>query len=81
MLAASWRDDKRITMAAPETLFKDKKIEVDVMFDTVSIRIHCGDDYEAQVLFDDITQRLQSGEGLVVHAEGGIGQSVQGSKE
>lgn len=43
-------------------LVKGKKMELNVLFDVVRIEIHCGDDYEAQVLFDDLAQRLQAGE-------------------
>jgi hypothetical protein len=39
-----------------------KKIAVSVMFDTVSIEIMCGDGYDAQVLYEDITDRLRDGE-------------------
>ena len=41
-----------------------KKIAVSVMFDTVKVEIICGDDYEAQVLYDDLIERLRSGEGI-----------------
>jgi hypothetical protein len=41
-----------------------KKIAVSVIFDTVKLEIICGDDYEAQVLYDDLIERLRSGEGI-----------------
>lgn len=41
-----------------------RKITVDVLFDTVKIGVICGSDYEAQVLYDDLVERLKSGEGL-----------------
>ena len=41
-----------------------KKIAVSVMFDTVKLEVICGDDYEAQVLYDDLIERLRSGEGI-----------------
>lgn len=37
-----------------------KRINVNVIFDVVSIEIHCGDDYEAQVVFDDIAEALKA---------------------
>lgn len=41
-----------------------RKLAVSVLFDTVSIEVICGDEYEAQVLYDDIIERMQSGEGI-----------------
>ena len=49
-----------------EIISSGKKTEVGVIFDVVRIEIHCGDDYEAQVLFDDIVERLQAGHGLTI---------------
>jgi hypothetical protein len=43
-----------------------RQLAVSVRFDTVSIDVMCGDDYEAQVLFDDLTERLQKGEGITL---------------
>lgn len=43
-----------------------KKIAVSVLWDTVKVEIICGDDYEAQVLYDDLTDRLQKGEGITL---------------
>lgn len=37
-----------------------KHINVNVLFDVVSIEVHCGDDYEAQVLFDDVAETLKA---------------------
>jgi len=45
-------------------MVKDKKIAISVMFDIVKIEIAVGDDYEAQVLYDDLIERMQSGEGI-----------------
>jgi hypothetical protein len=39
-----------------------KKIEVSVQFDTVSVEIVCASGYEAQVFYDDISERLLRGE-------------------
>jgi hypothetical protein len=47
-----------------------KKVAVSVRFDTVCVEIICGDDYLAQVLYDDLTERLQKGEGITI----GLGQ-------
>lgn len=41
-----------------------KKMAVSVLFDTVTVEIICGDDYLAQVLYDDIVERMQSGQGI-----------------
>ena len=41
-----------------------KKTVIGVRFDIVSIEIHCGDEYEAQVLYDDLIERSRSGEGF-----------------
>lgn len=49
-----------------DLLLTKGKLEVDVLFDTVSIKISCGDDYAAQVVFDDIVDRLRRGEGLTL---------------
>lgn len=35
------------------------KLALSVLFDVVKIELHCGDAYRAQVLFDDINDRLQ----------------------
>ncbi len=54
-----------------------RKIAVSVMFDVVSIEIHCGDEYAAQVTYDDLVDRLQKGEGLTLSVEQrGDGQSA-----
>jgi hypothetical protein len=41
-----------------------KKVAVSVRFDTVTLEVICGDEYEAQVLYDDLVERLRSGEGI-----------------
>lgn len=38
-----------------------KHIDVSVLFDVVRIEIHCGDEYEAQVAFDDVADTLKAG--------------------
>jgi len=41
-----------------------RKIVIGVLFDTVTIEVICGDEYEAQVLYDDLVERMKSGEGI-----------------
>jgi hypothetical protein len=36
------------------------------MFDIVKIEVICGDNYEAQVLYDDICDRMKAGEGITL---------------
>jgi hypothetical protein len=36
------------------------------VFDTVSIDLHCGDEYEAQSLYDEVVARLSRGEPLTL---------------
>mgnify|MGYP001597966348 FL=1 len=43
-----------------------KKVAVSVLFDSVNIEIICGDDYLAQVLYDDLIDRLRSGKGITL---------------
>lgn len=43
-----------------------RKVAVSAMFDTVTIEIICGDDYEAAVLYDDVVERLTAGEGITL---------------
>ena len=47
-------------------LLTKSKLAVSVVFDTVSIELHCGDAYEAQSLYDEIIERLRRGEGLTL---------------
>lgn len=42
------------------------KVAVEVLFDTVSIEITCGDAYEAQSVYDEIIERLSRGEGITL---------------
>jgi hypothetical protein len=64
-------------MAKVETLTRAQKIRVSVMVDTVTISLVCRGDYEAQVLFEDIVQRLKAGEELCIDASDD-GQSEDG---
>jgi hypothetical protein len=41
-----------------------KKLAISVMMGTVSLELICDDAYEANVLFDDIIDRLRANEGL-----------------
>lgn len=43
-----------------------KMVEISVMFDVVSINVHCNSDYEAQIFFDDITERLNKGDHITI---------------
>lgn len=47
-----------------------KQVAISVMFDIVKIEIICGDDYTAQVLYDDLVERLGAGQGITL----GLGQ-------
>lgn len=38
-----------------------KKMDVGVLFDSVTITIRCSDDYEAQVVFDHIVDTIKAG--------------------
>jgi hypothetical protein len=44
-----------------DVLLRDKKIQLSVQFDVVSVSIHCADEYTAQVLFDDMVERCNDG--------------------
>ena len=41
-----------------------KKVAISIKFDVVSIEIICGDEYFAEVLYDDLIERMRSGEGI-----------------
>jgi hypothetical protein len=43
-----------------------KQMAVSVIFDVVKIEVHCKDNYEAQVLYDDVVERMQAGEGITL---------------
>lgn len=47
-----------------------RKIAVSALFDTVTIEIICGDDYEAAVLYDDVVERFQEGGGITLTVTG-----------
>lgn len=55
-----------------ETLLHAPNISVSVLFDTVKIEISCGDDYAAQVLFDDMVERLEAGQEINIKPSAGI---------
>jgi len=46
-----------------------KKMGVSIMYDTVSIDIICGDEYFANVLYEDLIERLQSGEEITIRLD------------
>ncbi|MFC3208083.1 hypothetical protein [Aquamicrobium soli] len=49
-----------------EILATPPKIAISVLFDTVTVELICGDEYAAQVTYEDIVDRLQRGEGLTL---------------
>lgn len=51
-----------------EALVRTQRVRVSVQFDTVSIQFPCKDEYEAQVLYDDIIERIQDGQELTIKA-------------
>lgn len=51
-----------------ELFTNEGKIAVSVKFDTVYVELICGDNYAAQVLYEEIIERLQRGEGLTLQA-------------
>lgn len=46
-----------------------KRVVVEVMLDVVRIELHCGDSYAAQILHDDICERMKSGQGVTLSAK------------
>ena len=46
-----------------------RKLAVSVRFDVVTVEVICGDLYEAQVLYDDLIERLRSGEGITLSVQ------------
>ena len=52
--------------AKPKKLLVSLEMAIGVLFDAVTIEIICGDDYEAQVLYDDLNERLQAGESITL---------------
>lgn len=49
-----------------ETIATPKKVAVSVFADVVKVEMICGDLYAAQVLYEDLIDRLRSGEGLTI---------------
>lgn len=52
-----------------EKIIEGLKIDVHTVLDMVSIRIHVGDEYKANVLHDDLVDRLKRGEGVEIRQE------------
>ena len=52
-----------------ENIIAGKRIAVRIKFDVVAIEILCGDEYFATVLFDDIIERLQAGDAILIAVE------------
>lgn len=53
-----------------ENILHSPNISLTVLFDTVKIEIACADDYQAQVLFDDLAERLESGQEISIKPGG-----------
>lgn len=49
-----------------ETIVHAPNISLSVLFGRVQIEIDCKSDYEAQVLFDDLTERLEAGQEISI---------------
>lgn len=49
-----------------EILVTPLKIAISIFIDTIKIELICGDEYAAQVTYEDILDRLQRGEGLAL---------------
>jgi hypothetical protein len=52
-----------------EVLATPQKLGVSVLFDVVRVEFLCGDSYAAQVLYDDLLDRLRDGEGLTLSVQ------------
>lgn len=46
-----------------------KQIAISVGLGTVTIEVICNDDYMANVLYEDIVERLKAGEGVILSVE------------
>ena len=44
----------------------NRKVTLSVLLDIVRIEIRCSDNYEAQVLYDDLMERMKSGEEFAI---------------
>lgn len=53
-----------------------RKTAISIRGDTVMIEIICGDFYEAEVLYDDLIERLGSGQGFNLGVNGVIKQEA-----
>jgi len=40
-----------------------------VQADVVTVSIHCGDAYQAQVVYDDLKDKMDSGDGIALHCK------------
>ena len=54
--------------AKPRVDVVGRQLAVSITFNVVSVEIICSDAYEAEVLFDDLTERARSGEGFSLGA-------------
>lgn len=60
-----------------ETIATPYKVALSVMCDVVHVELLCGDQYAAQVLYDDMVARLKDGEGLTLS----LGQATPQEKD
>lgn len=49
-----------------QSVLSSVKVELRVLFDVVTINLHCASNYEAQVLFEDILDRVKDGQPLII---------------
>jgi hypothetical protein len=54
----------------PDEKINFMKMNIKVAFNIVSLEIVCRDSYEAQVLFDDLVERIKSDGGMVLGFSG-----------
>lgn len=53
----------------PLASLPNRRVAISVEGESVTVEIMCGDAYLAQVIFDDITERLRAGTGIVLELE------------
>lgn len=62
-------------MAKPNVVAQ--KVAIGVEANTVTVNLICSDNYAAQVLYDDLTERLSAGNGLKIHLAAGSSAALQ----
>lgn len=55
-------------MTNRDTLVTGRKIVLVLKGDIVALEVHCGDVYEARILYEDIDDRFKRGEMVGIHA-------------